>query len=153
MTPTKPSNPTFDDNDYQGDDPSSVPDREDDDVVVKEKDVCDVVGNSGKYAFTHLRGELFLFRGKARRAICSSLTSLNLSTFFPQKMWRFSDRAKLIRPGYPADFSLMFGDFGPNVTRIDAVYERPDDGRIVIFSGPQARIKRNCVLKGIITIS
>ena len=54
----------------------------------------------------------------------------------PQKMWRFSDRAKLQR-GYPADFELMFGHFGSNVTRIDAMYERPDDGRIVIFSGPQ----------------
>ena len=51
-------------------------------------------------------------------------------------MWRFSDRGKL-QPGYPADFELMFGDFGSNVTRIDAMYERPDDGRIVIFSGSQ----------------
>ena len=42
-----------------------------------------------------------------------------------------------MQPGYPADFELMFGDFGSNVTEIDAVYERPDDGRIVIFSGSQ----------------
>ena len=62
MTPTKPTTPTFDDNDYQGDDPSSVPDREEDDV--EEKDVCDIVGNTGNYAFTHLRGELFLFHEK-----------------------------------------------------------------------------------------
>ena len=42
-----------------------------------------------------------------------------------------------MQPGYPADFELMFGEFGSNVTEIDAVYERPDDGRIVIFSGSQ----------------
>ena len=43
-----------------------MPDREEDDDV-EEKDVCDIVGNSGKYAFTHLRGELFLFHEKVRR--------------------------------------------------------------------------------------
>jgi hypothetical protein len=49
-------------------------------------------------------------------------------------MWRYSDRTKPF-PEYPAPFSQMFGDFGSNVTRIDAVYERPHDGNIVFFSG------------------
>ena len=61
-------------------------------------------------------------------------------------MWRFSDRAKM-QPGYPADFELMFGDFGPNVTGIDAMYERPDDGRIVIFSGSQGQNQRHFVMR------
>ena len=61
-------------------------------------------------------------------------------------MWRFSDRANM-QPGYPADFELMFGDFGPNVTGIDAMYERPDDGRIVIFSGSQGQNQRHFVMR------
>ena len=64
--------PTFDfdyevggDYEYPADDPASSgpPDEEHDDDV---KSICDIVGSrSGKYAFTHLRGELFLFHGKA----------------------------------------------------------------------------------------
>ena len=69
--------PTFDfdyevgggDYEYPADAPSSGPDEEHDEEeeVHPGKGICDIVGSrrSGKYAFTHLRGELFLFHGKA----------------------------------------------------------------------------------------
>ena len=66
--------PTFDfdyevgggDYEYPADEPASSgpPDDEEHDDDVKS--ICDIVrSRSGKYAFTHLRGELFLFHGKA----------------------------------------------------------------------------------------
>ena len=54
------------DYEYPADEPSSEPKREDDEVH-PQKGLCDIAGSSDKYAFTHLRGELFLFHGKVKR--------------------------------------------------------------------------------------
>ena len=51
-------------------------------------------------------------------------------------MWRFQSR-KYLRPGYPASFRQMFQGLPENVTKIDAVYERPDDNYILFFAGKQ----------------
>ena len=54
--------------------------------------------------------------------------------FFLQLMWRFK-RRKQIRRGYPAPFKQMFIGLPENVTKIDAVYERPIDNCIIFFTG------------------
>ncbi|KAF4525933.1 hypothetical protein B566_EDAN013169 [Ephemera danica] len=52
----------------------------------------------------------------------------------PAMVWRLRNRGN-IEKGYPVPIKQMFWKLPNNVTRIDAVYERPNDGSIVIFSG------------------
>ena len=49
-------------------------------------------------------------------------------------MWRFK-RRKQIRRGYPVSFKQMFIGLPENITKIDAVYERPIDNCIIFFTG------------------
>ena len=54
--------------------------------------------------------------------------------FFLKLMWRFK-RRKQIRRGYPVSFKQMFIGLPENITKIDAVYERPIDNCIIFFTG------------------
>ena len=54
--------------------------------------------------------------------------------FFSKLMWRFK-RRKQIRRGYPVSFKQMFIGLPENITKIDAVYERPIDNCIIFFTG------------------
>lgn len=64
-------------------------------------------------AISVIRREVFIFKGK----------------YF----WRFN-RHK-IRKGYPVRIDLFWYNLPTNLQRIDAVYERPRDSKIVFFSG------------------
>ena len=62
------------------------------------------------------------------------LASKNCFFFFLKLMWRFK-RRKQIRRGYPVSFKQMFIGLPENITKIDAVYERPIDNCIIFFTG------------------
>lgn len=79
-----------------------------------------------------LRRELFLFKKEVTPNEIFALKVDNRQWL--QTLWRFSER-KALYPGYPAPFKQMFVGFADNVTKIDAVFERPDDGMIVFFAG------------------
>lgn len=63
-----------------------------------------------------LRGELFIFKG--------------------QYVWRLTDRYR-IQTGYPVRFDEIFTKLPAHVSHIDAIYERPADGAIILFNGAQ----------------
>uniref|UniRef100_T1J720 Peptidase metallopeptidase domain-containing protein n=1 Tax=Strigamia maritima TaxID=126957 RepID=T1J720_STRMM len=66
-------------------------------------------------AVSMIRGELFIFKGK----------------YF----WRLDDRG--VQPGYPAEIKRFWYHLPNDIKRIDAVYERPRDKKIIIFIGKQ----------------
>ncbi|CAB3381228.1 Hypothetical predicted protein [Cloeon dipterum] len=49
-------------------------------------------------------------------------------------VWRLSDKGVTLA-GYPVPFRRLFWQLPDEVTKIDAIYERPGDNTIVIFSG------------------
>ena len=63
-----------------------------------------------------------------------SFSLKKLLYFFLKLMWRFK-RRKQIRRGYPVSFKQMFIGLPENITKIDAVYERPIDNCIIFFTG------------------
>uniref|UniRef100_T1IJX9 Peptidase metallopeptidase domain-containing protein n=1 Tax=Strigamia maritima TaxID=126957 RepID=T1IJX9_STRMM len=72
--------------------------------------ICD-----GYDTITTIRGELFVFRD--------------------EWVWRFKDTG-LLDENYPVKFQQLFR-FPRRVKRIDAAYERPQDNKIVFFTGNQ----------------
>lgn len=76
----------------------------------KRPDVC-----RGHFdAVSLIRGEVFIFKG-------------NL-------VWRLNKNFH-IQDGYPIQIHQMFNDLPAAVERFNAVYERPQDSAIVLFSG------------------
>lgn len=67
-------------------------------------------------AVSLLRGELFIFKG--------------------EYVWRLTNKYR-IQSGYPVKFNEIFTRLPSHVTHIDAIYERPTDGAIVLFHGNQ----------------
>lgn len=67
-------------------------------------------------AVSLLRGELFIFKG--------------------EYVWRLTDKYR-IQSGYPVRFNEIFTKLPAHVTHINAIYERPTDGAIILFSGNQ----------------
>ncbi len=127
-TTTTATTTTWSSSDYQGDEDAKDYEEEDDgDVIVDVDSSSSLCSGSPPEELTMLRGELYAFRGR--------------------RLWRFSSRG-VLRQGYPADVERMFGDFGSNLERIDAAYERRD-GNLVFFSGmhmkfTECRFRRHC---------
>ncbi|KFM60930.1 Matrix metalloproteinase-17, partial [Stegodyphus mimosarum] len=75
-------------------------------------DIC----NSSIDAISVIRREVFVFKGK--------------------HFWRL-DTNRTLRAGYPVSINRFWYDLPSDIKRIDALYERPTDTKIVFFSGKQ----------------
>lgn len=73
-------------------------------------DIC----NSTIDAISVIRREVFVFKGN----------------YF----WRLHSN-RTLRPGYPVSIDRFWYDLPPNISKIDALYERPSDTKIVFFAG------------------
>lgn len=78
--------------------------------------VPDLCAGLGFDAVALLRGELFIFKA--------------------EYVWRMTDKYR-IQSGYPVRFNEIFSKLPAHVTYIDAIYERPTDGAIIIFNAFQ----------------
>lgn len=76
-------------------------------------DLCE---GQGFDAIALLRGELFIFKG--------------------EYVWRLTEKYR-IQAGYPVRFNEIFSKLSAHVNHIDAIYERPTDGAIILFNGNQ----------------
>ena len=97
------------------------------------------IGGFGNTRYIYLKKRTNVMKSPKRYYVGTEdflLASKNcfLYFFFLKLMWRFK-RRKQIRRGYPVSFKQMFIGLPENITKIDAVYERPIDNCIIFFTG------------------